>query len=530
MKIATPRAISRLISATGRAAGAGQARLTVALGGSTRTRVVVTLACVLSLSSADVATVGASATELRQALHIGNTELGLLVTITSLVAAFANLPFGVLADRFRRTWTLAAAITCWGAAMVWSATAGSFEQLLLARLLLGVVTAAAGPVIASLTGDYFLESERGRIYGYILAGELVGAGLGFGVTGDIAALSWRAAFLILAIPAFVLAWMVARLPEPARGGAGALAPETPADGRLRAVPDGSAPAGPDAATPGHAVPGPGFGQPPGTGATGRTTAQELAAERGLVGDPDLVLTADPRRMSLLEATRYVLRIRTNVVLIIASACGYYFLAGIEVFGNEFARSQYRVNLAVANLVLLVIGVGAIGGVLVGGAAGDALLRRRHLNGRIMISAITATAAVLLFIPALLTRSLLTSLPYLIVAAFCLSAQNPPLDAARLDIVPPLLWGRAEAVRSLLRSAAQALAPLMFGLFAQHVFGGGRAGLQWTFAVMLLPLAVSAIMLYRSLRSYPADVATAAAAPPPQTFWPAVPEPGRAGAA
>lgn len=529
MKIATPRAISRLISATGRAAGAGQARLTVALGGSTRTRVVVTLACVLSLSSADVATVGASATELRQALHIGNTELGLLVTITSLVAAFANLPFGVLADRVRRTWTLAAAITCWGAAMVWSATAGSFEQLLLARLLLGVVTAAAGPVIASLTGDYFLESERGRIYGYILAGELVGAGLGFGVTGDIAALSWRAAFLILAIPAFVLAWMVARLPEPARGGAGALAPETPADGRLRVVPDESAPTSPDTAS--HAgQPAPGLGQPPGTGATGRTTAQELAAERGLVGDPDLVLTADPRRMSLLEATRYVLRIRTNVVLIIASACGYYFLAGIEVFGSEFARSQYRVNLAVANLVLLVIGVGAIGGVLVGGAAGDALLRRRHLNGRIMISAITATAAVLLFIPALLTRSLLTSLPYLIVAAFCLSAQNPPLDAARLDIVPPLLWGRAEAVRSLLRSAAQALAPLMFGLFAQHVFGGGRAGLQWTFAVMLLPLAVSAIMLYRSLRSYPADVATAAAAPPPQTFWPAVPEPGRAGAA
>ncbi len=529
MKIATPRAISRLISATGRAAGAGQARLTVALGGSTRTRVVVTLACVLSLSSADVATVGASATELRQALHIGNTELGLLVTITSLVAAFANLPFGVLADRVRRTWTLAAAITCWGAAMVWSATAGSFEQLLLARLLLGVVTAAAGPVIASLTGDYFLESERGRIYGYILAGELVGAGLGFGVTGDIAALSWRAAFLILAIPAFVLAWMVARLPEPARGGAGALAPETPADGRLRVVPDESAPTSPDTAS--HAgQPAPGLGQPPGTGATGRTTAQELAAERGLVGDPDLVLTADPRRMSLLEATRYVLRIRTNVVLIIASACGYYFLAGIEVFGSEFARSQYRVNLAVANLVLLVIGVGAIGGVLVGGAAGDALLRRRYLNGRIMISAITATAAVLLFIPALLTRSLLTSLPYLIVAAFCLSAQNPPLDAARLDIVPPLLWGRAEAVRSLLRSAAQALAPLMFGLFAQHVFGGGRAGLQWTFAVMLLPLAVSAIMLYRSLRSYPADVATAAAAPPPQTFWPAVPEPGRAGAA
>ena len=36
--------------------------------------------------------------------------IGLLVTVTSLVGALATLPFGVLADRVRRTWTLAAAI------------------------------------------------------------------------------------------------------------------------------------------------------------------------------------------------------------------------------------------------------------------------------------------------------------------------------------------------------------------------------------------------------------------------------------
>jgi hypothetical protein len=55
----------------------------------------------------------------------------------------------------------------------------------------------------------------------------------------------------------------------------------------------------------------------------------------------------------------------------------------------------------------------------------------------------------------------------------------------------------------------ALAPLLFGAVSDYVFGGGRSGLQWTFAVMLLPLAASAAFLFRGLREYPRDVATAA---------------------
>src|SRR5436190_1840469 len=123
---------------------------------------------------------------------------------------------------------------------------------------------------------------------------------------------------------------------------------------------------------------------------------------------------------------------------------------------------------------------------------------------------SATLAVVLFVPAIFTRSAVTALPYITFAALALSAQNPPLDAARLDIMVPLLWGRAEGVRTLLRTGAQALAPLVFGFVADYVFGGGRSGLQWTFAVMLLPLAGSAYFLYRGLATYPRDVATAAA--------------------
>ena len=55
-------------------------------------------------------------------------------------------------------------------------------------------------------------------------------------------------------------------------------------------------------------------------------------------------------------------------------------------------------------------------------------------------------------------------------------------------------------------------PLLFGAVSDYVFGGGRSGLQWTFALMLLPLAAGAYFLFKGLRTYPRDVATAAAAP------------------
>ena len=122
--------------------------------------------------------------------------------------------------------------------------------------------------------------------------------------------------------------------------------------------------------------------------------------------------------------------------------------------------------------------------------------------------------ILLFVPALFTHSLIAAVPYLMAASFFLAGQGPPLDAARLDIVPSQLWGRAEAVRTFIRSAAQSLAPVAFGTLSQYAFGGGKNGLRVTFGVMLVPLAISAYLLNKARRTYPIDVATAAQAVPP----------------
>ena len=137
------------------------------------------------------------------------------------------IPVGMLVDRYKRVPILSGSIVLWSVASLLSAFAGSYSGLLLTRLLLGAVTASAGPAIASLTGDYFPARERGRMYAYILGGEIAGTAVGFIISGTVASLiDWRAAFVLLAIPGFFLARdsvadgarAAARRAEPARAG------------------------------------------------------------------------------------------------------------------------------------------------------------------------------------------------------------------------------------------------------------------------------------------------------------------------
>jgi predicted MFS family arabinose efflux permease len=156
------------------------------LGGRASAHVVAVFGAVFALDSADKGALGAMAVELQHSLRIGTTELGLLVTVTALAGAIGTLPFGWLVDRTRRTRVLALAVLVWAVAMLVCASAISYAYLLAARVVLGVITAAGIPAIASLTGDYFLPRRRGRIFGYILAGEFLGTGFGFLASGELA--------------------------------------------------------------------------------------------------------------------------------------------------------------------------------------------------------------------------------------------------------------------------------------------------------------------------------------------------------
>jgi hypothetical protein len=150
-----------------------------------------------------------------------------------------------------------------------------------------------------------------------------------------------------------------------------------------------------------------------------------------------------------------------------------------------------------------------------------MISKGRPTARVLVGAICYFIAAAVLLPALVIPSVGIALPLLAVAAAGLAAPNPPLDAARLDIIPSALWGRAEGVRTLVRQSAQAVAPLMFGIVADALGGSGGAlgvrsavsaasarALEITFLVMLIPLAASGGLLLLARRTYAADMATA----------------------
>jgi predicted MFS family arabinose efflux permease len=497
---------------------AGRAeQLTDLVGGPARRRAIGVLAAVLSLSAADGGAVGALAAQLESSFRIGNTEIGLLVTVSSLVGSVASLPMGVLADRTSRTRILTMAIALWSASMVITGTSVTFLMLLLTRLALGVVNAAAGPVVASLVGDLFPPADRSRIYGYVLTGELLGAGAGLLIAGEIgAALGWRYAFLALAIPSAVLAWAVPRLlPEPARGGQSWL---RPGDEEIRTEDDVA-----NEASAGGSQ-----------GGRGETAASDVSQIRrrarsvdGVEPDERLVLREDARSMDAVPAGRYILRVPSNLVLIGASALGYFFYGGLRTFSVLFAEERFGLAQGVVSLLLIVVGAGAVAGTLAGGRLTDRLISQGRYDARMVVAGVAFLAVSLVMLGGVAVPFIALALPVLTVGAAFLGATNPPLDAARLDIMPSQLWGRAEAVRTLARTLFESFAPLLFG-FISAVLGGGRSvgfgsgvnpkhshisaaqgrGLEYTFMLMLIPLAASGILLLRYRRRYLVDVATA----------------------
>lgn len=463
------------------------------VGGPARARVVLILGAALGLQGADVATLSATADDLRRAFGIDNTAIGLLVSVTALAGALGTLPIGVLTDRTRRTRLLASSIALWAVAMVFAGAATSYGWLLIARVGLGVVTATTGPTIASLTGDFFPARSRARMLGYILGGELVGTGIGYVVSGEIAALvSWRFAFWWLVIPTVAVIWLAWRLPEPARDGHSRLQP-----GQTDI---------PDEREVGQSGPA---DDAEATAEQGDASAGKVARRNHVEPQRELVLTEDPTNRSLWWAVRYVLRVRTNVVIIIASALGYFYFAGLQSFAMIFVTQHYGIAQSVASVLTLVVGIGALAGVYLGGRTADRLLGRGYLNARVVVPAVTLFGVVVVFAPAVVTTSLWLALPLLVVGAGLLGATNPPMDAARLDIIHPALWGRAEGIRTLLRTLGQAAAPVLFGWFSDRVFGGGRHGLEYTFLAFLVVLVVAGALALIATRTYPRDIATAA---------------------
>lgn len=517
---------ARKHSLVGNVAGQVREKVDAAAGGPARRHVIVLLAAILGLDTADKAALSSVAAGLEQAFGIGNTEIGILVSIVSFVGAALTLPFGSLIDRVNRQRMLWIAILLWSAAMLASGAATSYLFLLATRVFLGVVTALAAPTVASLVGDFFPGRDRGRVYGLVLAGELVGLGVGYVVAGTLSGLvDWRWAFWGLVPLSLLTAFAVWKwLPEPARGGQSWLrlgaehvrSEDDVAEGRYAE----------------ETTDGEGANEERGAD-DGEDVATRVVDEEGVEPRRRLVLDEDPRDRSLWWAVTYVLSVPTVRWLILGSALVYFYFSGLRSFIVLYFTEHLGVSRFTVLALALLVGIAAVAGVVLGGRLGDRLITRGRLNARLVLPAVSLVITVAVAVPAIILTSVWAVVPLLCLAGVCLASANPPIDAARLDVIPAGFWGRAEAIRQCLRGLLEAAAPVTFGALSQYVFGSGRGGVQfgggtntstngstggsasatgleYTFLVMLAVLLVGVVVLLLARKTYQRDVATAAA--------------------
>jgi MFS family permease len=210
--------------------------------------------------------------------------------------------------------------------------------------------------------------------------------------------------------------------------------------------------------------------------------------------------------------------------------GYFYFAGLGTFALLFVKGHYHASQATAELVLALLVAGAAIGTVAGGHLSDIALNRGHLTARLWIPGTCYIGAALLLIPVFVANNLANAVWFAVAGSAFISAANPPLQAARLDVVPAGLWGLAASAFTLVRSLTQAAAPVIFGGISELVAGivpeqapigthphapssSATVGLQVTFLIMLGALVAASVFLFRARTTFASDVASAAASEP-----------------
>jgi len=211
-----------------------------------------------------------------------------------------------------------------------------------------------------------------------------------------------------------------------------------------------------------------------------------------------------RRLAVSDA----LRVRTNVVVLVADCVGNLFFAAVTAFAVLAVTERFRLPAAEVDALAPAFVVAVVGGLLLGGRLADRVAARGRLSRRLVVACVADVAGAAVLLPAFLTGSPLVCAALLALGVAVLSVGGPCRDAVRVDVIPSALRGRAEAARGLLTLASGVAGPLVFAALAATLGGaGGRgAGLDHAFLVMLMPLAGGGLVLLAGRRSYGRDAA------------------------
>lgn len=405
---------------------------------------------------------------------LADSQVGLLSTAFLLVYTVAGLPLGLLADRASRARIVAIGVGIWSLFSGYTAFARGFGELFASRVGVGIGESSYLPAGTALLSTYNPLEKRARVMSRWGSGQIVGVALAFIFTAVLfrvyqPTFAWRVAFLVTAIPGFLLAvcmWFVADAP--------AGASHTGEEG--------------GAASSGHLA---------------------LSYDGGWGSRREIAQGVRSVAASLWHSLAEALRIRTIRVAVVLQALYFVVVTPAIVFLPIYLASpKGPFHLAPAQVSGVSGGmlvVGGLAGAVLGGNIADFL--GRYMRGsRILLAGLACAVGLPCYVLTLLTHSLPLFIVFGTVAIFTFMTWPGPLTAAIQDATPPALRGTAVAVTLLLAHLGGDIwAPTLVGVISTNLLHE-RAG------VALLIVGVPALLLamvvaYFGAPLHAADVAS-----------------------
>ncbi len=379
-------------------------------------------------------------------LGVTDAQLGWLGSAYAIVFSLGALFAGIASDLFSRRVVLAGGAALWSAGTALGGIIVSYTQLFFSRALVGIGQSSYLPAAQALLADYFPRKGRAQAMGIFWAGLALGGALAVYLGAVLAsAFGWRAAMIIVGLPGFLFALLLAKLRDPAQSG-------TPA-WRRRLWPRFSRRVlwrvlTPLVASQVVAIAVAGFlaliEKVPGEA---DTLAYGIIAGIGLVWSVAvwvrLALRARRRPGEapadlvdeMLQAGQLVLRTPTLIWLFIGGALTSAAMNSLVAWATSFLHREHGLTLIEAASSIGPIGIAAgVLGSWSGGRIGDRLFER-YPGGRVMAGAAGFVIGAPLCIAMLLVTDVQWFRPLFFVTVLFYTWYNGPVAAVLFDVVP-----------------------------------------------------------------------------------------------
>lgn len=154
--------------------------------------------------------------EIATEFHVGHTEVTFGILLTLAARPIGALLFGRLADRYGRKPVLMVDVLMFSVLELACAFAPSLTALLVLRFFFGIAMGGEWGIGASLAMETVPAKARGAVSGLLQSGYPCGYFLGalaYWLVFSVLGLGWRAMFVVGALPALLVLYLRAKVPE-----------------------------------------------------------------------------------------------------------------------------------------------------------------------------------------------------------------------------------------------------------------------------------------------------------------------------